>query len=69
LVSGTICIILGALTAGFVANGPYPVSRGFRGTIYYRNGFTTGEGIWCGVWVSHFLSRNISEVVNLILNF
>jgi len=71
LVIGVICVILGAVVSGIVGetkryyeeqyylyqqsnyNGYYPYYR-------YSSLFTTGEGIWCGVWV-----RNI---INMLLN-
>jgi len=70
LVIGVICVILGAVVSGIVSetksyyqalyliNQQSSVHRYYSSSYYeYRILFTTGEGIWCGVWVSYYMKK------------
>ena len=64
LIAGFVCFCTGVAVLVLIGYGPYP----YYYTLYdwdihlqeevqkvhtdYLNGFTTGEGMWCGVWVS-----------------
>ena len=59
VVLGIISVVTGAATSGIVGDGPIPYQsyryNYYSGSYYITNyayEFTTGEGIWCGVWVS-----------------
>ncbi|XP_076813808.1 uncharacterized protein LOC143460248 isoform X2 [Clavelina lepadiformis] len=47
VVLGSLCVVLGAVFSGYVSDHGYRSSYGYG---YYR-AWTTGEGIWCGVWI------------------